>query len=505
MSITSLLFLSSGLFLGWSLGAQDASNVFGTAVASRMVRFKTAAFLCSIFLTLGAVLDGVGAAHTLGTLGSVNAIAGAFVTSFAAAFTVLMMTKLALPVSVSQAVVGSIIGWNLFTDSVTDVNSVVKIASTWVACPVLGALIGALVFAVFRKISKKVKFSLLHRDALLRFAMIVTGAFGSYALGANNMANVVGVFIPVVPFKDFSFFGTSITPVHQLFFIGSVAVAVGVYTYSYNVMMTVGKGILPLTPFASWVVVLSQSLVLFIFASEGLEHFLASHGLPTIPLVPVSSTQAVVGAVIGIGLAKGAAKNIQWIVVLRIICGWVISPVCAAIICFFALFFMQNVFNQTVFIPKTYIMSEKVYNKLVEEGYSGSKLTLLKGEKFTSGVEFIDAVENRLGKLNSTQEQQILGTAEWVKIYIDPEKIDNLDTTLFTPLQINQIKELSGRRFNYRWELQNALIAISSDWAYRPETVLNKKHNKLVAQNIRIIEDTFVVRDRPKKKFFRSE
>lgn len=150
-------------------------------------------------------------------------------------------------------------------------------------------------------------------------------------------------------------------------------------------------------------------------------------------------------------------------------------------------------------------MSEKVYNKLVEEGYSGSKLTLLKGEKFTSGTEFIDAVENRLGKLTPDQEQQVLGTAEWVKIYINPEKIENLDTNLFSPLQIDQIKELSGRRFNYRWELQNALIAISSDWAYKPETVLNKQHNKLIAQNIRIIEDTFIVRDRPRKKFFRSE
>lgn len=42
-------FLSSGFFLGWSLGANDASNVFGTAVGSRMIRFRTAAIYCSIF------------------------------------------------------------------------------------------------------------------------------------------------------------------------------------------------------------------------------------------------------------------------------------------------------------------------------------------------------------------------------------------------------------------------------------------------------------------------
>lgn len=491
MSITSLLFLSSGLFLGWSLGAQDASNVFGTAVASRMVRFKTAAFLCSIFLTLGAVLDGVGAAHTLGTLGSVNAIAGAFVTSFAAAFTVLMMTKLALPVSVSQAVVGSIIGWNLFTDSVTDVNSVVKIASTWVACPVLGALIGALVFAVFRKISKKVKFSLLHRDALLRFAMIVTGAFGSYALGANNMANVVGVFIPVVPFKDFSFFGTSITPVHQLFFIGSVAVAVGVYTYSYNVMMTVGKGILPLTPFASWVVVLSQSLVLFIFASEGLEHFLASHGLPTIPLVPVSSTQAVIGSVIGIGLYRGLAKNIEWNVLLRIMCGWIITPVITALVCFISLYVMKNVFDQTVFVPKTYVISREVLNELKKDGILQKGLEPMTGKSYATQKLLVNEAVRLIPDLKNATTRNILNYAEVIDVRITPEKIKELPSEIFSERQIDDLESLAGRRFMHRWEIENTLAAMNPEWSLLPQSVLNKKKNKQITEQLQLVEGIF--------------
>ena len=53
MDISVLIFLTSGLFLGWALGANDAANVFGTAVGSRMVRFSTAAVICSIFVILG--------------------------------------------------------------------------------------------------------------------------------------------------------------------------------------------------------------------------------------------------------------------------------------------------------------------------------------------------------------------------------------------------------------------------------------------------------------------
>ncbi len=106
----NLFFLSSGLFLGWSLGANDAANVFGTAVYSKMIKFKTAAVLCGIFVILGAVISGAGASDTLGKLGSINAIAGAFTVAFGAALAVYLMVKNRLPVSTSQTIVGAIIG-----------------------------------------------------------------------------------------------------------------------------------------------------------------------------------------------------------------------------------------------------------------------------------------------------------------------------------------------------------------------------------------------------------
>ena len=111
-----LLFLTSGLFLGWSLGANDASNIFGSAVGSRMVTFRKAAIIASVFVILGAVLQGAGTSHTLGRLGSVNALGGSFTVALAAAITIYVMTKFALPVSTTQAIVGAIIGWNLFTE-----------------------------------------------------------------------------------------------------------------------------------------------------------------------------------------------------------------------------------------------------------------------------------------------------------------------------------------------------------------------------------------------------
>ena len=110
MDLATLLLLSSGLFLGWSLGANDAANVFGAAVGTRMLRFTTAALVCSVFVIAGAVISGAGAADTLGRLGAIDLQAGAFTCALAAGLTVYYMTKWGLPVSTSQAIVGAIVG-----------------------------------------------------------------------------------------------------------------------------------------------------------------------------------------------------------------------------------------------------------------------------------------------------------------------------------------------------------------------------------------------------------
>jgi len=358
-----LFFLSSGLFLGWSLGANDAPNVFGTAVGSKMIRFKTAAICCSIFILLGAVISGAGASQTLGKLGSVNAIAGAFIVAFSAAASVYFMTKLGYPVSTSQAIVGAIIGWNFFSGSLTDYHTLSKIVITWVACPALSAVIAlilykSLVFAIGRR-----KIDMFRLDSMTRYSLVIIGAFGAYSLGANNIANVMGVFVPVSPFADISFLGLfNLTSTQQLFFIGGIAIGIGVLTYSKKVMETVGEGIMKLSPIAALVVVSAHSLVLFLFASQGLEAFLKHHGLPTIPLVPVSSSQAIVGAVIGIGLLK-RGSGIRWRVLGGIGSSWVVTPIIAALVSFISLFFLQNVFEQKTYRPVSYsITSEAMKN-----------------------------------------------------------------------------------------------------------------------------------------------
>ncbi|HOB84473.1 MAG TPA: inorganic phosphate transporter [Bacteroidales bacterium] len=339
-----LLFLTSGLFLGWSLGANDASNAFGSAVGSKMVSFRTAAIIASIAVILGAVMQGSGTSQTLGKLGSVNAIGGSFTLALASAVTVYLMTKLSIPVSTTQAIVGAIIGWNLFTGNRTDAATLSTIVISWISGPVLGALFAIPLFIFITAVKKRSGIHLIRFESYIRTGLIITGAFAAYSLGANNIANVMGVFLPAFNLQELNLGIISLNSSQQLFLLGGIAIATGIITYSKKVMQTVGASIVELSPEAAMVVVLAQSLVLFVFSSSSLSSFLKGAGLPSIPLVPISSSQVIIGCVLGIGIYRGV-RNINFRLLGQIGAGWIATPVITCILTYLSLFFFKNMFN----------------------------------------------------------------------------------------------------------------------------------------------------------------
>ena len=477
MDVAILVFLSSGLFLGWSLGANDAANVFGTAVGTRMVHFTTAALICSVFVILGAVVSGGGAAHTLGKLGAVNIMPGAFMVALAAALTVYLMTKASLPVSTTQAIVGAIVGWNLFSESLTDAGTLIILVTTWVVCPMLAAVIAAGLFRAITGALRVAKLHLLRLDAYTRTGLILAGAFGAYSLGANNIANVMGVFVPVSPFTAFNVGDLfAISSAQQLFLLGGIAIAVGVFTYSKRVMLTVGRDLAPLSPVAAFVVVVSHSIVLFLFASQGLEHLLARGGLPTIPLVPVSSSQAVIGAIIGIGLMKGG-RGISYRLLGSIAAGWAATPVIAGVMCFIALFFLQNVFNQQVYRPVAYQLSAPVLARAATQGIDTARLGDLTGRRFASAARFTDALDEA-NDLSGDQRDDIVRIAEIDHMAIDAGQLGRLDMSVLTDGQRAAVATLAGQNFEHRWMLDDALAQASVEWQSRPKTTINKLFNR---------------------------
>lgn len=356
-----------GLFLGWGLGANDSANVFGMAVGSKMVSWKKAAVLTSVFVLIGAVLQGRAGIETLAhslakertkdyhymkntfqefhepddkpgkfekfykefyidrrtgkevqVKNSLTAnyseppaddpdhprfashqFRNAMIMSFSAALTVAIMTILRLPVSTSQAVVGSIIGVGVIKGNV-EWSGLIKVVACWIGTPVGGAVFTLIFFYFFRFILDKWKPSALLYDRAMTLLLILTGCCGAYALGANNVANVSAVFVM-----------SGAMTVSQAEWFGGIAIAIGVLTYSKPVMETVGGDIVRLDAFMAFITVLSLAVTVWIYALIG---------------VPVSTTQAVVGAVLGFGVIKGA-HTVNFKTLAKISVGWFFTPV----------------------------------------------------------------------------------------------------------------------------------------------------------------------------------
>ena len=298
-----MLSLLGGVFLGWSLGANDASNVFGSAVASRMLKFWTAAVLASVFVLLGALLQGQAGIETLKGLTQFT-LEQAVVSSVAAATTVTIMTILGFPVSTSQAVVGAILGIGILNQQL-NLAGLGKVVACWFGTPVGAVVIAVIIYRVLAAFYNNLKFNLFQSDMLIRLSLIVAGSYGSYALGANNVANVTAVFV-----------GAGHLSVFSAALIGGLSIGLGILTFSKRVMETVGKKLVRLDPFSALVVLLAEAITVHIFTFIG---------------VPVSTSQAVIGAVLGVGIIKGIS-TVSGRTLVNILIAWLLTPAVAGFI-----------------------------------------------------------------------------------------------------------------------------------------------------------------------------
>ena len=108
----------------------------------------------------------------------------------------------------------------------------IKIVTTWVLCPLLAAAFAFVIYKITMAVLTRTKIHLLKLDYYNRVGLILVGAFGAYSLGANNIANVMGVFVPANPFNDISLGSLfTLSGTQQLFLLGAIAISVGVFTY----------------------------------------------------------------------------------------------------------------------------------------------------------------------------------------------------------------------------------------------------------------------------------
>jgi solute carrier family 20 (sodium-dependent phosphate transporter) len=176
-------------------------------------------------------------------------------------------------------------------------------------------------------------------EQLFTYIQVFTACLNSFAHGANDVANAIAPISALVDIYQNGEVEAKSQVQKWILAYGGIGIVVGLLLYGYKIMKSLGYKMTILSPSRGSCAELAASL--FVVTAS----FLA---------IPVSSTQSIVGAVVGVGLA-GGRKNVQWLFFLRVCLGWV------------ALFFSSVFFSALVFAMFAYTPSLSPTVQLVSE------------------------------------------------------------------------------------------------------------------------------------------
>jgi PiT family inorganic phosphate transporter len=192
---------------------------------------------------------------------------------------------------------------------------------------VLGAFVGVLILRRVRPGPAEADggdFQFAEVERLFAVLQILTACSVAFAHGSNDVANSIGPLAAVVHTATTGEVAGKAPVALWMLGLGGVGIVIGLATYGYRVMETIGKRITELTPSRGFAAELAAATTIVIASRAG---------------IPVSTTHILVGSVLGVGLARGiGALDLR--VVGRILLSWVVTlPAGAALSAFFFYFF----------------------------------------------------------------------------------------------------------------------------------------------------------------------
>ena len=373
----------AGLYMAWNIGANDVANSMATAVGAKAITLRQAVLIAAVLNFLGAVFLGSDVKHTLergivnvDKIGDAHSIMLGFLASIiAAAIFVTLSTWKELPVSTTHAIIGGITGFGLVTGGADVIiwKKLGEVAMSWIISPISGAVIAYIVFRsivhfVFAsgkpaEAAKKfgplfigltffiislslftkthlgdVLFTGMNQIMLVSLAVfvvstiagifivgemtigkgyeaveylfkrlqIITSCYVALSHGANDVANAIAPLSVVLTtaLKDTSIVNSNFS--YYLLALGGAGIAAGILTWGYKVIRTLGSKITALTNTRGFSVDFGTATTVLVASRLGL---------------PISTSHTVVGAVIGVGLARGL-EAVDLSVVKKIIYSW---------------------------------------------------------------------------------------------------------------------------------------------------------------------------------------
>ncbi len=381
-----------GFYMAWNIGANDVANAMGTSVGSGALTLRRAVMVAAVFELAGALLAGGSVTQTISkgivdvsvfSAEPLTIAIGMTCSVVAAAMWIHIATLFGWPVSTTHSIVGAVLGFGLSLGGLSIVSFPVlgKIAASWVVSPVLGGVIGyvsyrfirarilgakdpravltkigplllfpvftALALAIVFKGLKPLRLDLGFQQALpialgiaavlsvtavpfLRRAnnddvervfiplQIVTACCVAFAHGSNDVANAVGPMAAVYAAANDTLTSEVSVPINVLL-VGAIGIVIGLATFGHRVMATIGKEITELSPSRGFSAEFGAAVTILLASKLGM---------------PVSTTHTLVGAVVGVGIARSPGA-INTRVLRGIVASWLITvPFSAALAAF---------------------------------------------------------------------------------------------------------------------------------------------------------------------------
>ncbi|NNG01450.1 MAG: inorganic phosphate transporter [Desulfobacteraceae bacterium] len=383
-----------GFYMAWNIGANDVANSMASSVGAKAITIRQAIFLAAILNVIGAVFLGSHVTNTI-RKGIVStevltdpntALVGALSALLAAALWVSFATWKSLPVSTTHSIVGAMVGYGIMAGgfSVINYGKLSAVVLSWIISPIFSLIIAYLVFKLIVKtiLSKRKAFYLAiklspifigatffvvilmllfktplgkslnvdipvaicvalliaifagfagklllimilkksgKKDAeeVFRFIQVGTACYVALAAGANDVANAIGPLAVIYFLVKTGSVGAQVQVPLFLLLFGGVGIACGIAMAGKRVMTTMGTKITHLSNTRGFSVEFAAATTVLIASRLGL---------------PVSTTHAAVGGVLGVGIARGL-EAVNFRIVFQIMLYWVLTVPASALTC----------------------------------------------------------------------------------------------------------------------------------------------------------------------------
>jgi inorganic phosphate transporter, PiT family len=329
-------FIILALIFDFLNGFHDAANSIATIVATRVLSPTQAVAWAAFFNFIAAFVFGTKVAGTISEKMVDNTMIDIYVVAAGLVGAIvwnIITWLLALPTSSSHALLGGLGG-----AAVIKSGFVALVPQGWmlvligiVLAPVLGFFLGSLNMILVSWLARK---QTPHKmDSAFRRLQLLSAALYSLGHGGNDAQKTMGIIVMLLTTAGLSqwtqsdpnhfmnsfhlFGGDSHNVAWWIILTCNGAIALGTMFGGWRIVKTMGSGITRLQPVGGFCAETAAAIAIF--------------GFTNIKGVPISTTHAITGAILGVGTTKGV-RSVRWIWGQRIITAWILTIPCSAFV-----------------------------------------------------------------------------------------------------------------------------------------------------------------------------